>query len=517
MASINFQKMTQANVGGMKVHLDQNLRETANHSNENINPELSHLNYTIGTHSFDETYERLLERTREVDSEIPPKRVKSDRVICDSAYIVCPQQLEDRQQEFFEKAYEWFQQEYGEENVHGAFVHLDEKHEYRDCLEKDEEGHQVIKESLYHAHIIVSCYTDEKGINSKAFNSREMFREAQKDFNDYIQQEFEISYQTGRECLHERVEVLKEASREIEELELTLERSKERSATLNQEIEQQQEQQHQLEKQLQEQQQQQQELQQQQEAMQQLIRLQEQEIERNEEVTTQVHTWFGAHQVQQVQELEPLKVNEQVEVYTLHEGGIFSPTHEYVLKEDFDKAIESMSQQVEQANKAVDKANEAIRDVNRDNQHNYEVERANVSLQARNEALERENDKYALEDVNSLNKSLEAEKGQLQQELNKAKGEIQELNQANKELEQENDNLVHQNNILKETLERIVEFIDKALQPVIENPIIATLCSYLTREQEETVKEAEAEYYNSKAVEERVVSYDRDDDYSLER
>ncbi|WP_292474495.1 hypothetical protein [Methanosphaera sp.] len=258
-------------------------------------------------------------------------------------------------------------------------------------------------------------------------------------------------------------------------------------------------------------------MQQQQEAMQQLIRLQEQEIERNEEVTTKVESWFGAHQIQQVKEIEPLQVQEQVNVVTLHEGGIFSPTHEYVLKEDYDKALENASKQVEQANKAVEHVNEAIRDVNRDNQHNYEVERANISLMARNEVLERYVAKYELEDVNSLNKSLEAEKGQLQQELNKAKVEIQELNQANKELEQENDNLVHQNNILKDTLEKIVEFIDKALQPVIENPIIATLCSYLTREQEETVKEAESEYYNSKAVQEHVVSYDRDDGYDLER
>ena len=259
--------------------------------------------------------------------------------------------------------------------------------------------------------------------------------------------------------------------------------------------------------------------------MQQLIRLQEQEIERNEEVTTKVESWFDTyHHVQEVKEIEPLQVNTQVETYTLHEKGFMSPTHEYVLKEDFDKAIESMSQQVEQANKAVERVNEAVRDVNRDNQHNYEVERANVSLSARNEALERENEKYALEDVNSLNKSLEAEKGQLQQELDKANSQIQELKQANATLDQENSQLLEKNNHLENVVQHVVNAILDVLEPIADFPVIDTICEKLSEytysskdldKELTTVKEAEAYHKHEQSIVEREIPYDRG--YDLER
>jgi chromosome segregation ATPase len=313
------------------------------------------------------------------------------------------------------------------------------------------------------------------------------------------------------------VEALKEASNQLEQTERELEYKQQQNQELEQQLEQRRQQQEL------EQQQQEQQMQEQQRALDELNRLieaQECERERNEHVRTQVQHWFdSAHIIQPVREVEPIQINDRVQTFEFHEKALnpLSPTHDYVLKEDFDKVLTQVKEYEKQLNNQVRDVNRAIEDVNQDNQHNYEVERANEALKARNEVLELDCHKYELEDVNSLNKSLEAEKGQLQQELNKAKVEIQELNQANKELEQENDNLVHQNNILKDTLERIVEFVDKALQPVIENPIIETLCSYLKREEKETVKEAESEYYKSKAVEERVVSYDRDDSYDLER
>ena len=67
MASLDFMKCTQSNVGGLKVHLDQKCREELSHSNKHIQKELSHTNYMIGTQSYDDSCKRLLERTRDVD------------------------------------------------------------------------------------------------------------------------------------------------------------------------------------------------------------------------------------------------------------------------------------------------------------------------------------------------------------------------------------------------------------------------------------------------------------------
>lgn len=219
MASLDFAKYTSKSMGGLSVHFDQEKRERLNHSNEQINKELTQNNYMIGTSSYAESIARCRERTEQVDKEIPPKRVKQDRVVMDMCYIPCPNEIENRD-DFFQKSYDFLVERFGSENVHGAFIHKDEVHEYRDSRVKDVDGHQTVRTSMEHMHVMISPYTEEKGINSKAFNTREMFQSIQQDFNKYIYQEFGVEYNTREQALGLKVEELKEATELLEQKEM---------------------------------------------------------------------------------------------------------------------------------------------------------------------------------------------------------------------------------------------------------------------------------------------------------
>ena len=113
---------------------------------------------------------------------------------------------------FFKKSYNFLEEYFGKENIHGGFVHKDEVHEYRDSRVRDADDRQAIKESMEHMHVMVSPYTAEKGINSKAFNTKAMFKNIQKEFDEMVYREFGVHYHTKEQALGLKVEELKEAT-----------------------------------------------------------------------------------------------------------------------------------------------------------------------------------------------------------------------------------------------------------------------------------------------------------------
>ena len=205
MASANWMNATTHKAGAMKKHLGQQERENGNHSNPDIDKALTPNNYTIGCNSFTEALERMKERTKEVDEVKPPKRVKKDRVTCCFIEIPCPDVLtqQGRADEFFQQAFKVMQGYFGDKNVHGGFVHKDERHEYT-----DKDGSR--KMSLEHMHTLVSAYTEEKGINGKAFETKARLRAFNKELDDMCVREFGIKYNTGEKPEHKSVERLKE-------------------------------------------------------------------------------------------------------------------------------------------------------------------------------------------------------------------------------------------------------------------------------------------------------------------
>lgn len=221
MASVNFLKVSAQKVGALRLHLDTHERLTHKHSNEDIDRQLTHNNYFIGTRNYDEMRQKMSDRVREVDYFCPPKRVVNDRKVGCMLEATCPRELTDQgaSDNFFKNLYELIAQFFGKENVCGMAVHKDEIHDY---IDKD----GTVRTSCEHAHVLVAAYAEwtnakgefRRGINAKNFETREMLRKFNKAVNDMCLCEFGIEYNTHGEQKHLSVEELKRRSQVNEEL-----------------------------------------------------------------------------------------------------------------------------------------------------------------------------------------------------------------------------------------------------------------------------------------------------------
>ena len=212
MASVDWKKLHGAKeAGAKKAHFDEELRATVDHENEHIDKALSHLNYSLGAASYAEAVEALEARTREVDQVLPPKRIRKDRVTGFSLYTVCPEEIQQagKADEYFRKVHEAFCRIFGPENVHGSFIHKDERHEYLDTRTGE------IRTSLFHAHTIVSAYVPGKGINGKLACTRSSMRTVNKALEE-ICREYGIEWHTGQGKESRTMDELKAASAKAE-------------------------------------------------------------------------------------------------------------------------------------------------------------------------------------------------------------------------------------------------------------------------------------------------------------
>ena len=208
MASVNWMKMTTQKAGGIKVHFEKKYRESDIHSNKDINVSKSNLNTTIGCNDYSEAFEKMKSRTAEVDSIMPPKRdMGTKRITSCMLEIPCPLSIQQQglDQQYFETIYDIMQKYFGEKNVHGGFIHRDEQHEY---IDKD--GNK--QTSLYHMHVLVSAYTDEKGINGKAFETKPRIKQLNDIINQRLYSSYGVKFNTGGIAHNKKVEELKAES-----------------------------------------------------------------------------------------------------------------------------------------------------------------------------------------------------------------------------------------------------------------------------------------------------------------
>lgn len=97
------------------------IRSIENHTNEDIDPTRSHLNYNLVD---GDPYTMFRQR---LDQLVFVKK-KSTNVLCSWA-VTCPKNLltdEDLQKQFFQESFDFLAKRYGRENVISAFVHMDE-------------------------------------------------------------------------------------------------------------------------------------------------------------------------------------------------------------------------------------------------------------------------------------------------------------------------------------------------------------------------------------------------------
>ena len=121
------QKMKAGNLGGAFRH---NERIYENHSNKDIDPKKSNLNYELTDRNRKMSYESQI-KDYVNENKISNRAIRKDAVLCDEWIITSDKKFfenlsPEETREFFETAKDYFAQNYGEQNIAYASVHLDE-------------------------------------------------------------------------------------------------------------------------------------------------------------------------------------------------------------------------------------------------------------------------------------------------------------------------------------------------------------------------------------------------------
>ena len=216
------QKMKAGNLGGAYKH---NERVFETHSNKDIDPSRSHLNYELTDRDRSVSYERQI-KDYVNENKISNRAIRKDAVLCDEWIITSDKSFfeklsEEETREFFETAKNYFAENYGEDNIAYASVHLDE--------------------STPHMHMGVVPFQDGK-LSSKAMFDKEELKKIQEDLPKYMNEHgFELERgELNSEAKHKTVaefkkdlattevqqeldrlnEVLKEKYEELDKIEL---------------------------------------------------------------------------------------------------------------------------------------------------------------------------------------------------------------------------------------------------------------------------------------------------------
>lgn len=115
---MHVEKLKSSQVGSLLMH---DIRSIENHTNEDIDPTRSHLNYNLVD---GEPYTMFRQRL----DQLAFVKKKSTNVLCSWA-VTCPKDLltdEDLQKQFFQENFDFLAKRYGRQNVVSAIVHMDE-------------------------------------------------------------------------------------------------------------------------------------------------------------------------------------------------------------------------------------------------------------------------------------------------------------------------------------------------------------------------------------------------------
>ncbi|MED1599303.1 MobV family relaxase [Bacillus pseudomycoides] len=168
-AICRMQKFKMRDVKGIQIH---NQREKESHTNPDIEKEQSHLNYDLHNDQY-------IDYLRTVKEKIE-QNVETNRAIRKDAVVMCEfvvtsdrgffeclsEENPGSQKEFFEEAYSFLKDRYGEQNIVHAAVHLDEK--------------------TPHMHVGMVPITEEKKLSAKQIFNRKELVSLQDDFHAHM-------------------------------------------------------------------------------------------------------------------------------------------------------------------------------------------------------------------------------------------------------------------------------------------------------------------------------------------
>lgn len=188
MASVNFKKLK----GGTSAkaifrHCASDTRLQAEHANKDINKDLTKGNLSICVRTYAELCERYDNRLAEIEKTNKNKR--KDRVDCFALEIPVPDAVRDTKR-FTENVLEIVSNQYGNDNVLGGFVHVDEVHGYVDADAKE------YRNSLRHIHLFVTPEINGQ-LNGKEFSKRQNMTKLNKSIDDMTKKDFNCQFMTG--------------------------------------------------------------------------------------------------------------------------------------------------------------------------------------------------------------------------------------------------------------------------------------------------------------------------------
>lgn len=161
-------KLKADNLVGIGNH-DQ--RKTTNHSNEDIDISRSHLNYDLvagRTDNFKTDIEAYIN-----ENKTSKRAVRKDAVLVNEWILTSDkdffEQLDEADtRKYFETAKQYFADNYGDENIRYAVVHLDEK--------------------TPHMHMGIVPFDDDKQLSAKRIFNREALQRIQEELPQYLKE-----------------------------------------------------------------------------------------------------------------------------------------------------------------------------------------------------------------------------------------------------------------------------------------------------------------------------------------
>ena len=207
MIVARMQKMKAENLIGIGNH---NQRKTKNHSNPDIDISLSELNYDLvnRTYNYKKDIENFINENKSTT-----RAVRKDAVLINEWIITSDRKFfenlsDEDTKKFFITAKEYFEENFGEENIRYATVHLDE--------------------STPHLHMGIVPFDKDKKLSAKRVFNREALRNVQEDLPKHLQEKgFDIKRGLeGSDRKNLTVPEFKELKEKEKEIERAIDRKK---------------------------------------------------------------------------------------------------------------------------------------------------------------------------------------------------------------------------------------------------------------------------------------------------
>ena len=201
MASVNFKKLKSANdVKAMLRHCDKEERLKHEHSNKEINKDLTYKNITFVKADYRATCKRFDNRIKTLD-ETTNTNKRKDRVQAFGLTIpACKDMSDNESKHFFQDVIKHIIQKFGKDNIVWAGVHYDEIHDYIDG--------KNIETSRAHMHVYVVPEISGK-LDGKTFSSKANMIALNNEIDSIARDKYKTIFLTNEKPRKKSVEELK--------------------------------------------------------------------------------------------------------------------------------------------------------------------------------------------------------------------------------------------------------------------------------------------------------------------